>query len=84
MISSNMSLKYVVNLSTLLHRRGLGWKQVLSNLVNYKSFGFTKINPRLPADKFEAVVQSSVNKDKALSLWNQVTHLPITMNADKL
>ncbi|PPQ71974.1 hypothetical protein CVT24_008191 [Panaeolus cyanescens] len=43
--------------------------QVLSNLVNFKSFGFTKIVPRLPSDKFESVVNQSANKEKALSRW---------------
>ncbi|KXN89266.1 Dipeptidyl peptidase 3 [Leucoagaricus sp. SymC.cos] len=46
--------------------------QVLSNLVNYKSFGFTKINPRITADKFNSVVQNSTNKDKAALLWNKL------------
>lgn len=46
--------------------------QVLSNLANYKSFGFTKINPRIPADKLEAVIRNSTNKDKALPLWNKL------------
>ncbi|KAF8798016.1 aflatoxin-detoxifizyme [Phlegmacium glaucopus] len=43
--------------------------QVFSNLVNFKSFGFTKIVPRVPADKFEAVITSGANKTRALSLW---------------
>jgi dipeptidyl-peptidase-3 len=46
--------------------------QVLGNLVNYKSFGFTKIIPRLAPDRFEAVVSNSTNKGKALPLWNDV------------
>lgn len=46
--------------------------QVLGNLVNYKSFGFTKIIPRLAPDRFEAVVSNSTNKEKALPLWNDV------------
>jgi dipeptidyl-peptidase-3 len=46
--------------------------QVLSNLVNYRSFGFTKIIPRISSDKFAAVVTSSPGKKKALPLWNEV------------
>ncbi|PPQ86247.1 hypothetical protein CVT25_005576 [Psilocybe cyanescens] len=46
--------------------------QVLSNLVNFKTFGFTKIVPRLPAGKFEAVVANSSNADKALPLWKNL------------
>ncbi|KAF9532974.1 aflatoxin-detoxifizyme [Crepidotus variabilis] len=46
--------------------------QVLSNLVNFKTFGFTKIVPRVPAIKFESVVKNSASKDKALSLWNKL------------
>ncbi|TFK42589.1 aflatoxin-detoxifizyme [Crucibulum laeve] len=45
--------------------------QVLSNLVNYKTFGFTKIVPRVPTGKFESVIQSSNNK-KALELWSKL------------
>ncbi|KAG5642191.1 hypothetical protein DXG03_003429 [Asterophora parasitica] len=47
--------------------------QVLSNLVNFKTFGFTKILPRVSADKFEAVVKSSPNSEKASALWNDVS-----------
>ncbi|KAG9226318.1 hypothetical protein CCMSSC00406_0003197 [Pleurotus cornucopiae] len=46
--------------------------QVLSNLVNYKSFGFTKIIPRVPAEKFAAVVKASANAEKALLLWDNL------------
>ncbi|KAJ4481110.1 aflatoxin-detoxifizyme [Lentinula aciculospora] len=46
--------------------------QVLSNLVNYRSFGFTKIIPRIEQSKFEAVVQSSASPDKALALWSNL------------
>jgi dipeptidyl-peptidase III len=52
---------------------GLDDDQVLSNLVNYKSFGFTKIVPRVPEDKFGAVVKCSYHADKALVLWNKVS-----------
>ncbi|KAK7039226.1 hypothetical protein VNI00_010131 [Paramarasmius palmivorus] len=45
--------------------------QVLSNLVNYRSFGFTKIIPRLPQDKFEAVVRAS-QSSKASELWDSL------------
>ncbi|TBU39191.1 aflatoxin-detoxifizyme [Dichomitus squalens] len=46
--------------------------QVLSNLVNYKSFGFTKIVPRIPEDKFAAVVEKSANAANAVPLWNEL------------
>ncbi|KAL0946907.1 hypothetical protein HGRIS_013069 [Hohenbuehelia grisea] len=46
--------------------------QVLSNLVNYKSFGFTKIIPRVSVDKFETVVKNSANAEKAVALWNNL------------
>jgi len=45
---------------------------VLSNLVNYKSFGFTKILPRVQKDKFEAVVKCSANAKDALVLWDRL------------
>ncbi|TFK19126.1 aflatoxin-detoxifizyme [Coprinopsis marcescibilis] len=47
--------------------------QVLSNLVNYRTFGNTKIIPRLASDKFEAVAKSSVNEDVAIPLWNKLS-----------
>ncbi|KAJ2984708.1 hypothetical protein NUW54_g10409 [Trametes sanguinea] len=46
--------------------------QVLSNLVNYKSFGFTKIVPRLPEEKFAAVVEKSANAANAVPLWKEL------------
>ncbi|KAF5392065.1 hypothetical protein D9757_003299 [Collybiopsis confluens] len=46
--------------------------QVLSNLVNYRSFGFTKIIPRIPESRFEAVIQKSANSDKASVLWSKL------------
>ena len=46
--------------------------QVLSNLVNYKSFGFTKFIPRIPKEKFEAVVKASSNATNALGTWESV------------
>ncbi|KIL69741.1 hypothetical protein M378DRAFT_1049236 [Amanita muscaria Koide BX008] len=46
--------------------------QVLSNLINYKSFGFTKIIPRVAPGKFEAVVSKSANSTKAFKLWNNL------------
>ncbi|KAF9028032.1 aflatoxin-detoxifizyme [Hymenopellis radicata] len=45
--------------------------QVLSNLVNFKTFGFTKIIPRVGADKFEAVVEASAS-EQAISLFNKL------------
>ncbi|KAF8903038.1 aflatoxin-detoxifizyme [Mucidula mucida] len=45
--------------------------QVLSNLVNYKTFGFTKIIPRVGADKFESVVKAS-GSEQAISLFNKL------------
>ncbi|KAF8654206.1 hypothetical protein AX16_003732 [Volvariella volvacea WC 439] len=46
--------------------------QVLSNLVNYKSFGFTKIIPRVSPERFEAVVANSLRSSEALPLWNKL------------
>jgi len=46
--------------------------QVLSNLVNYKSFGFTKIVPRVQKDQFDAVVKHSANAKGALVLWDRL------------
>ncbi|KAF8212242.1 aflatoxin-detoxifizyme [Mycena galopus ATCC 62051] len=44
--------------------------QVLSNLVNFKTFGFTKIVPRTSSVKFEALVKASANSAKATPLWD--------------
>ncbi|EFI28378.1 dipeptidyl peptidase III [Coprinopsis cinerea okayama7 len=46
--------------------------QVLNNLVNFRTFGNTKIIPRIPADKFEVVVNKSPNSDVASPLWNKL------------
>jgi hypothetical protein len=46
--------------------------QVLSNLANFKTFGFTKFVPRVPQEKFAAVVESSYNAANAVPLWNEV------------
>jgi dipeptidyl-peptidase-3 len=46
--------------------------QALSNLANYKSFGFTKFIPRVPQAKFSAVVENSPNAANAVPLWNEV------------
>ncbi|KAJ7273708.1 aflatoxin-detoxifizyme [Mycena haematopus] len=46
--------------------------QVLSNLVNFKTFGFTKIVPRASSVKFEAVIKSSANSAKTTPLWNNL------------
>jgi dipeptidyl-peptidase-3 len=40
--------------------------------VNYKSFGFTKFIPRIPKEKFEAVVKVSSNAANALGIWESV------------
>jgi dipeptidyl-peptidase-3 len=48
--------------------------QVLSNLVNYKTFGFTKIVPRVPVEKFEAVIKHSANATEVLALWKDASH----------
>ncbi|KAJ6547558.1 aflatoxin-detoxifizyme [Mycena capillaripes] len=46
--------------------------QVLSNLVNFKTFGFTKIIPRTSSDKFEAVIHASANSAQTTPLWNSL------------
>ena len=45
----------------------------MSNLANYKSFGFTKFIPRVTEEHFEAVVKHSANATEALVLWNDVS-----------
>ena len=40
--------------------------------MNYKSFGFTKIVPRIPEDKFAAVVEASANAANAVPIWNEL------------
>ncbi|KIM87068.1 hypothetical protein PILCRDRAFT_815526 [Piloderma croceum F 1598] len=70
------------NLETLREHAGLSereWEellqytaQVLSNLVNYKTFGFTKFVPRVQKTKFESVVKHSANAKDALALWDKL------------
>ena len=40
--------------------------------MNYKSFGFTKIVPRIPEDKLAAVVGASANAANAVPIWNEL------------
>ncbi|KAH0839490.1 peptidase family M49-domain-containing protein [Lanmaoa asiatica] len=46
--------------------------QVLHNLVNYKSFGFTKIIPRISEGDFTKVVAASSNASNAVPLFDQL------------
>lgn len=46
--------------------------QVFSNLGNYRTFGFTKIIPRVSASKFAAVVEQSANANAASEIWANV------------
>ncbi|KAF8514032.1 aflatoxin-detoxifizyme [Gautieria morchelliformis] len=48
--------------------------QVLSNLANYRSFGFSKIVPRVAAEKFEAVVRASALDTVASPLWDELRY----------
>lgn len=52
---------------------GFFQQKVLHNLVNYKSFGFTKIVPRVSEEKFAAVVEASANSANATPLWNEAS-----------
>lgn len=47
----------------------------MSNLVNFKTFGFTKIVPRVAANKFESVVNKSASSPKARKLWKDVRQI---------
>ena len=40
--------------------------------MNYKSFGFTKFIPRIPEERFGAVVKASSNASNALGIWESV------------
>ncbi|KIJ11450.1 hypothetical protein PAXINDRAFT_171775 [Paxillus involutus ATCC 200175] len=46
--------------------------QVMHNLVNYKSFGFTKIVPRVAESEFAKVVAASSNASNAVPLFNEL------------
>ncbi|KAL4075542.1 peptidase family M49-domain-containing protein [Scleroderma citrinum] len=46
--------------------------QVMHNLVNYKSFGFTKFLPRIAASEFARIVHASMNAANAVPLWNEL------------
>lgn len=46
--------------------------QVFGNLVNYKSFGFTKFIPRIHQDDFKSIVAASPNSQVALDQWNKL------------
>lgn len=48
------------------------WMQVFSNLVNFKSFGFTKFVPRVSESQFAKVVGASASASNALPMWEKV------------
>ena len=48
-------------------------------MVNYKSFGFTKIVPRVPKAAFAAIVEKSANAKQAGALWAEVCVIRITV-----
>jgi dipeptidyl-peptidase III len=50
--------------------------QVFGNLLNYKSFGFTKFVPRIKVNDFKRIVEACPNHEKAKTLWDQVC--PVT------
>ncbi|KAI6035662.1 peptidase family M49-domain-containing protein, partial [Pisolithus orientalis] len=43
--------------------------QVMQNLANYKSFGFTKFVPRIPVGEFAKIIAASTNAANAMPLW---------------
>lgn len=49
--------------------------QVVSILLNYKSFGFSKFVPRVSASDFKAIVKSSPQGPEALKLWDTVSSM---------
>ncbi|KAL5533047.1 hypothetical protein ACEPAF_4823 [Sanghuangporus sanghuang] len=74
--SDNEKLANLDNLKTKSGLNDEDWNnvlqyssQVLSNLVNYRSFGFTKIIPRISEDKFGDVVKNSSSANEAVPLW---------------
>ncbi|KAF8163294.1 aflatoxin-detoxifizyme [Crassisporium funariophilum] len=66
-------LQYVVQVSRAVELKLIHTSD--ANGLNFKSFGFTKIVPRVSSDKFEAVVSTSVNKNKTVALWENVSLL---------
>ncbi|KAG9105042.1 hypothetical protein FRC06_000015 [Ceratobasidium sp. 370] len=75
-------LEYVAQVQSIIahirtsNNSPTSWAQVFSNLVNYKSFGFTKFVPRVSEDKFRRVAAASADASKALSLWEKLkTHI---------
>ncbi|KAJ7452417.1 dipeptidyl peptidase III [Mycena galericulata] len=72
----------LANLQALQQKAGLSTEefegllqyssQVLSNLCNFKNFGFTKITPRTSSNKFEAVIKASANVTQAITLWDNL------------
>ncbi|CUA69436.1 dipeptidyl-peptidase 3 [Rhizoctonia solani] len=84
-IFSSNDGKSIADLTDLKNKSGLNeeeWTflleyvaQVFSNLVNYKSFGFTKFIPRVPEGKFAKVVEASPSASKALPRWEKDGHV---------
>ncbi|KZO99620.1 aflatoxin-detoxifizyme [Calocera viscosa TUFC12733] len=49
--------------------------QVLSNLVNYKSFGGSKFIPRISPEAFEKILKASPNGSEVSKVWDEVKDL---------
>lgn len=48
--------------------------QVVSILVNFKSFGFSKFIPRVSRAEFEKIVKASPQSGDAVKLWAKACH----------
>ncbi|KAF8317581.1 aflatoxin-detoxifizyme [Clavulina sp. PMI_390] len=46
--------------------------KAMSNLTNYKNFGFSKFVPRIPKDKFAMIVEHSERSHEAKNLWERL------------
>ncbi|CAG8768538.1 1884_t:CDS:2, partial [Acaulospora colombiana] len=56
--------------------------QVFGNLLNYKSFGFTKFVPRIKINDFKRIIEACPNHEKAKPLWDKLSDYIYTVEPE--
>jgi dipeptidyl-peptidase-3 len=75
------SLQWSAQVGDLLYSSGYQTHlQVITNLANYRSFGSSKIIPRVGRDEFRSILAVSENKASVLPMWDEVS-IPIILIA---
>src|ERR1700761_4275265 len=70
-----------VHLSLLFDQTLIVRIKVLSNLTNYRSFGNSKIIPRVPREAFRKVVAGSENATDCLAVWDKACNNEVLVSS---